>query len=126
MIVYGDLARIRVELILCQYLTRELIHMASTGAARKNVPMNPDQLELLEQLTTEGTRERAALRELVPYVRKSEASVLSALISLGCRVVREEALARGYAELAAGTTRKESITDRAIAAARRMRGGADE
>lgn len=100
--------------------------MASTGVARKNVPMHPDQLDLLDQLTTEGTRERAALRELVPHVRKSEASVLSALISLGCRVVREEALARGYAELVAGTTRKETVADRAIAAARRSRGGDDE
>jgi hypothetical protein len=68
---------------------------------RKNVPLDPDQLQLLELLTTEGTRERAALRELVSNVRRSEASVLSALVMLGGRVVREEALATGYNELVA-------------------------
>jgi hypothetical protein len=63
--------------------------------------MDSDQLKLLERLTTEGTRERTALIELVPRVRKSEASVLSALVALGGRAVREQALADGYAELAA-------------------------
>lgn len=100
--------------------------MVSTGVSRKNVPLNHDQLELLERLTTEGTRERAALRELVPHIRKSEASVLAALIVLGCRVVREEALAAGYAELAAGTTRRAAATDRAITSSRRSREGADD
>jgi hypothetical protein len=68
-------------------------------SGRKNVPLNPDQLELLALLRTHGTRERAALLELVSGVRKSEASVLSALLTLGGRVVREEALAAGYNEL---------------------------
>jgi hypothetical protein len=98
----------------------------STGPDRKNVPMDEDQLGLLKRLTTEGTRERAALRELVPRVRKSEASVLSALITLGSRVVREEALAAGYAELVAKTSRIESKELRAITAARRAREGANE
>jgi hypothetical protein len=83
--------------------------------------MDPHQLELLERLTTEGTRERAALRELVPNVRKSEASVLSALITLGGRIVREEALAAGYAELAASTAPDEVAADRAATLTRRAR-----
>jgi hypothetical protein len=95
--------------------------MLPTGVQRKNVPMDPGQLELLERLTTEGTRERAALRELVPNVRKSEASVLSALITLGSRVVREEALAAGYAELAASTAPDEAAADRAATTTRRAR-----
>jgi hypothetical protein len=49
----------------------------------------------------ESTWERAALRQLVPRVHWSEASVLSALITLGGRAVREQALAAGYAELVA-------------------------
>jgi hypothetical protein len=95
--------------------------MLPTGVQRKNVPMDPHQLELLERLTTEGTRERAALRELVPNVRKSEASVLSALITLGGRIVREEALAAGYAELAASTAPDEVAADRAATLTRRAR-----
>lgn len=67
---------------------------------RKNVPLGHDELELLDRLTTEGTRERTALRTLVPTVRRSEASVLAALVILGGHVVRDEALAAGYAELA--------------------------
>ncbi len=95
--------------------------MVPTGVQRKNVPMDPEQLELLERLTTEGTRERAALREMFPHIRKSEASVLSALITLGGRVVREEALGAGYAELAAGTSLEEAAEERAVTAARRAR-----
>src|SRR4051794_32564757 len=98
----------------------------TTRQERKNVPLNEDQVGLLKRLTTEGTRERAALRELVPYVRKSEASVLAALVTLGGRVVREEALAAGYAQLVAKTSHVESTELRAIAAARRAREGADE
>ncbi|MFL6073766.1 MAG: hypothetical protein ACJ73S_10260 [Mycobacteriales bacterium] len=56
---------------------------------------------MLDRLTTEGTRERDALRALVPRVGRSEASVLSALAMLGGQAVHEEALAAGYAELAA-------------------------
>ena len=66
---------------------------------RKNVPLSPEQVELLGRLTADGTWEREALRRLAPGVRKSEASVLAALVGLGGRAVREEALAAGYAEL---------------------------
>jgi hypothetical protein len=69
-----------------------------TATRRKNVPLDDDQLAFLERLTTSGTAERAALRELAPEVRKSEASVLSALITLGSKTVREQALNASYSE----------------------------
>jgi hypothetical protein len=78
---------------------------------RKNVPLQPDLLRLLGRLTTKGTREYYALRGLIPNVRNSEASVLAALISLGCDTVLREALTAAYAELSDKMSSQESPED---------------
>lgn len=90
----------------------------STDAIRKSVPLTPDEAALLSDARTEGSATHGALIELLgPDATRSEAATLQALIHLGAAVVKERAMDRGYAALAA----MRDDEDRAYEAAMRKR-----
>ena len=90
----------------------------STDTSRKTVPLTGEELATVEAARTEGTPANHALIELVgPAALRSETATIQALIQLGASVVRQKAMDRGYAALAA----MQDEEDRAYRAAMRRR-----
>lgn len=97
---------------------------ARSTVARKPVPLDDNDLNLLTELkTTDSTFQRALLELAGPPAVKSEASILHALVSLGLQRVDEQSQLAGYAALAAA----QDEDDRAFhdAMRKRSRGGRD-
>jgi hypothetical protein len=95
-----------------------------TDATRRNVPIDPDELAIVEAARDQGSPAYQALVELVgPVAVRSEAATLHAALSLGLGVIKERVAEHGYAALAASQT-DEDREFHAIMRQRR-RGGKD-
>ncbi len=92
----------------------------TSDTIRKTVPLNPEELALLEASRSQGSPAHQALTELLgPAAAKSEASVLHAAVSLGLSVIQERVADHGYAALAAAQDDEDRAYHKAMRARRR-------
>ncbi|MCA1280460.1 hypothetical protein [Saccharopolyspora sp. 7B] len=94
---------------------------AHTVSKRENLPLLPDEVDLVERLMTPESPERIALENLVPEVGTSKAAVLRAAFHAGIDNVRAQALDESYRRMAAEMTDTEHAERRAHTSARRER-----
>lgn len=84
---------------------------------RKNVPLRPDELEVVDRVRVAGSDEREVLQARFGIelpARPSEAETLRAVLKVGFQVIEEKIMAKGYAELAEARTDDDRATTRAI------------
>jgi len=90
----------------------------TTDTSRKTVSLTGEELATVEAARTQGSAAHDALVELSgPAATRSETATIQALVQLGVNVVKEKAMDRGYAALAA----MQDDEDRAYRAAMRRR-----
>jgi hypothetical protein len=93
---------------------------------RENIPIDEDDLNLINAIRTPGTPEHQAAEELlgVDPDRDSKATILARVLHEGVQTVRERALAVGYVAYAAAYDEEDRAFDDAMR--RRGRSRTDE